>query len=230
MNQTEIEIGADDESPMLLKLANGDRAEVYSYAGYYIDGSSRGYRDIREIAAGATAMKTLTWTALVNSNAPKAVADGANYVTERDETNNAEAATFSSTSLPDLVIEGITLSPTRPSIGDKVTFTITIKNQGSGEAGSSRIIYYIDSIYLTSATVDPIDAGATANTTFTWTAEAGSHAIKAVADSEEKVVESDETNNDNTYVFSVLAPDLIIQTITWSPENPSIRDKVTFTV
>jgi len=150
--------------------------------------------------------------------------------TESDGTNNAEAVTFSSTSLPDLVIEGITLSPTRPSIGDKVIFTVTIKNQGSGKAGSSHVYFYVDNARQNSASVNTIEPGATANITFAWTAQAGSHSIKAVADSEEEVVESDETNNDYTYVFSVLAPDLIIDTITWSPENPSVGDKVTFTV
>ncbi len=150
--------------------------------------------------------------------------------TESDGTNNAEAVTFSSTSLPDLVIEGITLSPTRPSIGDKVTFTISIKNQGSGKAGSSHVYFYVDNARQNSAFVNTIEPGATANITFTWTAEAGTHAIKAVADSNSVVTESDETNNDYTYVFSVLAPDLIVENITWSPANPSVGDRVTFTV
>ena len=48
---------------------------------------------------------------------------------------------------PDLVVEGVTWSPEVPDIGDTVTFTITIRNQGLGPADSSRVAYYIDDAF-----------------------------------------------------------------------------------
>ena len=135
-----------------------------------------------------------------------------------------------SISTPDLTVEMVTWSPEIPLVGDTVTFTLTIKNQGSSQAGSSRVAYYIDDTYQASTHVNQINPGDTATRTFAWTAQAGSHAIKAVTDSDMSVTESDETNNEKVFAFSVVAPDLVIDTITWSPENPSIGDQVTFMV
>jgi len=196
---------------------------------FYIDGSSRGYQEVQRINAGATATKTFNWIARVDSHAIKAVADPNDTVTESDEDNNEKTVTFSALP-PDLIIEAISWSPAGPSIGDTVTFTVTIKNRGSGKSDYSRVAYYIDDTYLTSASANPIDAGGTDNKTFTWTAQAGSHAIKAVADPNDTVTESNETNNVKTYAFSALTPDLIIESITGSPAGPSIGDTITFSV
>ena len=194
---------------------------------FYIDDSSRGYQNVQEIDAGATATKTFTWIAQAGSHAIKAVADSENEVAESNETNNEKTVTFPT---PDLIIETITGVPASPSIGDNITFTVTIKNQGSGRAGYSRVDFYIDGSSRGYQDVQEIDAGATATETFTWIAEAGSHTIKAVADSNNTVTESDETNNEKTVTFSTIAPDLIIETINWSPAGPSIGDNITFTV
>ncbi|MFC2067340.1 CARDB domain-containing protein, partial [Chloroflexota bacterium] len=51
--------------------------------------------------------------------------------------------------------------------------------------------------------VQEINVGATATETFTWTAQAGSHTFKAVADSKDAFAESDETNNEKTVTLSV---------------------------
>ena len=58
----------------------------------------------------------------------------------------------------------------------------------------------------------------------------GQHTIKAVADSNNQVAESDETNNEKTLNLSTIVPDLLIQNITWSPTEASAGDTVTFTV
>ena len=197
---------------------------------YYIDGSSMGYEDVPEIAAGATATKTFTWAIRAGSHTIKAVADSNQRVTESDETNNAETVTFSGPSRFDLIVQDIAWAPASPSIGDTVTFTVTIKNQGSDKTDHSYAAYYIDDAYLTSAFVSPIDPGGTINKTFAWTAQTGSHTIKVVADSNQRIPESNETNNTKTVTFSALAPDLIVQNITWPPVNPSIGDTVTFAV
>ena len=198
-----------------------------SRVDFYIDGSSRGSQEVPEINAGATATKTFTWVAQAGPHAIKTVADGINYITESDETNNEKTITFSPVP-PDLIVETITWSPAIPAKGDMVTFTVTVKNQGSGRAGSFHVALYIGS-YQFSDVVNSIDAGAADNATFIWSARAGSYNIKAIADSSDKVLESNETNNEKTVTLSTL-PDLIIESITWSPENPQKSDNVTFTV
>jgi len=111
--------------------------------------------------------------------------DKDNTVTESDETNNEKNITFSATSLSDLVVQDIIWTPTNTSIGETVTFTATIKNQGLGSSSSSRAYF------------------STTKISFTWNAQAGPHTFKAVVDKDNTVTESDETNNEKTITFSI---------------------------
>ncbi|HEY81678.1 MAG TPA: hypothetical protein G4O01_00090 [Dehalococcoidia bacterium] len=196
---------------------------------FYIDGFSRGYQDVVKVEAGATVNVTFVWTALPGTHTIKAIVDKDNWIAESDETNNEKEAIFL-TLAPDLVITGITWSPEDPQESDNLTFTVSVKNQGSGWADSSYVVCYIDDTYLASASVNATDPGDTANLTFSWIAQAGAHTFRAIADAYSKVIESDETNNELAVSFSTLAPDLIVEAITWSPQGPSIGDEVTFTV
>ncbi len=91
--------------------------------------------------------------------------------------------------------------PASPTAGAQVTFTVTIKNQGSGQAALSSVCYYIDGKQHDSGLVSAIPAGGSTIETFTWNAEMGSHSIKAVADCNKSVSESNETNNEKTVTF-----------------------------
>lgn len=123
---------------------------------------------------------------------------------------------------PDLAIQDITWSPQSPSIGNDVTFTIIFSNLGKVKADASHVAYYIDDTFTDSIPVSSIDSGATAKVSFKWKAGSGTHKIKAIADFNNVIDESDETNNAKEIVFSgALTPDLIIQDIILTPTNPS---------
>ena len=208
----------------------GGTGAAASNLTYYIDGQLRGHQEVQGLAAGATVTKTFTWAAQPGSHTIKAVADSDMIIFEGNETNNEKTVNFSGPPLSDLIVQNIVSSPASPLVGDTVTFTVTIKNLGSGRTNYSYVACYIDDTHLTSVSVNPMAAGATATRTFTWTARAGSHTIKAVADFYRSVAESDETNNENSISFSPLAPDLVIQDITWSPASPLLEETATFTV
>jgi subtilase family serine protease len=137
---------------------------------------------------------TFIRTAQTGSHSIKAVADVLNQVKESDETNNEKTIIYS-TAAADLIIQDITWSPQSPSEGDMVFFTITAKNQGVGKAEYSWLAYYIDDIYQNSLFVSELDADASTNVTCNWTAQAGLHTIRAVANCKNSIMESDETNN-----------------------------------
>ena len=131
---------------------------------------------------------------------------------------------------PDLIVQDITLSPGDPAIDDTVSITVTVKNQGDASAGTNYITCYMDNIILQTQSVSALNAGLMATVTFTWQATQGTHIIRAIADSSDIIAETDETNNANTYSLTTLAPDLIIQSITWSPTNPSVGDSIIFSI
>ena len=76
--------------------------------------------------------------------------------------------------------------------------------------------------------VQRMDADATVTKIFTWIAQVGTHDVRAVTDGLNQVTEGDETNNEKVLTYATLAPDLIVQDITWSPADPSEGDTVTF--
>ena len=195
----------------------------------YIDGTSKGYRTLGPIEAGGNRQVTFNWRAEELSHQIKAVADWQDEVLESEESNNEKVVAFSITP-PDLIVEQIAWEPTEPAIGDKVTFTVTVRNQGKYDSDSVYLAYFIDDDRLPSDYVDPISANATDNLTFTWTATPGEHAIRAFIDFTEIVPESDETNNEKTSKLVPIGPDLIIESIDWSHNDPAIGETVTFTV
>jgi hypothetical protein len=135
------------------------------------------------------------------------------------------------TQKPDLVTQGLTWSPENPSMGDSVSFTIAITNLGKDTAASSYVAYYIDGAFQDSISVYQIASGATREASFQWKAELGTHTIKAVADFNNSVAESNETNNEKEITFSeTLDIDLIITDITWTPANPSQTEDTDFNV
>lgn len=200
-----------------------------SNVDFHIDGYSRGYKFVLGIDPGATITQTFPWMAQSGSHTVKAIADFLRQVNESDETNNERTVTYA-TAAPDLIIDSITWSPQDPSENTKITLSVTIKNQGIGKAEHSYVAYYIDDRYQTSKFVNQLNPGATATDTLTWTVGRNLHIFKAVADAENRIIESDETNNNQTIDLPNPDPDLIIQDITWSPASLLLAHRIKITV
>ncbi|MCX9085306.1 MAG: Ig-like domain-containing protein [Candidatus Methanoperedens sp.] len=201
---------------------------------FYLDGSTSHltYKDFGGLSAGASATISFTWNALSGSHTFRGLVDKDNTIPESDETNNDKTITCCSTSLSDLVVQDITWYPTNPSIGDQVTFTTIIKNQGSGSSSNNRVYFYLDgsTSHLTYKDFGGLSAGATTTVTFAWNVLSGSHTFRGLVDKDNTIPESVETNNDKTITCCATSlSDLVVQDITWSPTNPSIGETITFT-
>lgn len=195
----------------------------------YVDGVSKGSQDIGAIDSNGSVTKTFKWVATPGQHVIRAVVDENNYCHESDETNNELSITFS-TIPPDLIIQAVTWTPQHPSRNDVVTVTSTIKNQGLGRSDACFLAYYIDNSYINVIPVNALEAGASCNTTFKWTASPDAHNLKLVIDYYNKVAESDETNNEFTTSLTTVVPDLTVQDISWTPQDAGVGDNVTFTV
>jgi subtilase family serine protease len=131
---------------------------------------------------------------------------------------------------PDLIVESISWSPLPPTIGDKIIFSVAVRNLGYEPAGDYRLVLFIDDKPLKTVWVYGTEPGETVVKTITWTAEAGPHIARAVANSDHDIDESNENNNENNYAFSVLAPDMVVANIAWVPQNSNVGEPVTFYV
>ncbi|MFC1906685.1 CARDB domain-containing protein [Chloroflexota bacterium] len=198
---------------------------------HYVDGSKNGSNVVPTLSAGATVAITFTWEMEESEHTIKAVADYKDDVSEVEETNNEKGVTISSESGVDLVVYSITRSPEDPKPDSAVTYTIYLKNQGSGNAAPSTVYFYIGTHTKKDLPVPSIPAGGTARALFSTNFQTGETVATATADYYDAVEETDEDNNSLEEDF--LGPsriDLAIQNISWSPGNPSVGDVITFTV
>ena len=106
--------------------------------------------------------------------------------------------------IPDLVVLNIQTEPAQPEPGDEVNVQLTVRNQGSADAGQFSIDWYADLASTPSAgqigdardTVLSLAPGEayTMHTTYTYAAP-GNYNMYAQVDTDEEVDESHEMNN-----------------------------------
>ena len=136
--------------------------------------------------------------------------------------------------LPDLALDGFTMTPTRPKVNQPVIFATTVHNIGAGEGPGWRVNLYIDPAKQppTTTTVEDntvasfvrMPAGSSASIEFsnyTFTTPGCQHVVYAWADPRQGISESDETNN--LRVINVCVdPDQTAQpgADTYEPDNP----------
>ncbi|MBN1160686.1 MAG: hypothetical protein JXA17_01900 [Dehalococcoidales bacterium] len=196
---------------------------------YYIDDCLIDTIEIDSISAGDSAVYQFTWRAQTGDHTIKAIIDSNYTVTEANENNNIKNYVFSVIA-PDLVIESITWLPQTVSMGEAVTFKISVKNRGNKTSGYCFIEFFIDDATRGQRDCGQLEPGESKLITYTWTTQAGQHSLKATADIFNQCSESDETNNNLTVPFNTAAPDLIVQSILWSPVEHTDTDNITIHV
>ncbi|GAA4972864.1 CARDB domain-containing protein [Kineococcus glutinatus] len=129
---------------------------------------------------------------------------------------------------PDLVVTAVGWSPAAPGAGTPVTFTATVKNQGTAATPGGVVHgvgFQVDGVLKTwsdnrtaslapgqSVTLTAVGGPAGA----TWAATSGSHTVTAFVDDAKRIAESNETNNTLRRSLSVAAA-------------PSLSSRVRFT-
>jgi PKD repeat protein len=102
--------------------------------------------------------------------------------------------------LPDLVIQDIQYTPASPTVGQTITFQVTVHNQGTAPAGQFSV-----SLASSTKTVYGLAAGANYTLTFYATLTSSSETFTATADVFDQVTEANETNNTSQVTVSTLA-------------------------
>lgn len=201
------------------------------------DSSGSERRTINGLAAGASAGFSFTRRVNQLSETFVVVADALNQINESNKNNNtAELRVTASqpTLKPDLTIATVDWSPRTPRVGDTVTFTAIIRNQGQANAGSF-ITELRDSAGATQQPLPGLAAGASANISFSRRINTANETVTFTVDALNQIDESNEANN--TAQIRVDAqpeaprkPDLTVVGTDWSPRTPRLGDPVNFTV
>ncbi|MGQ4515483.1 galactose-binding domain-containing protein [Streptomyces sp. DW26H14] len=137
---------------------------------------------------------------------------------------------------PDLQVTAVSASPAAPVESDPVTLSATVKNAGALAAPASTVRFDLGGSKVGTANVGALAAGAQTTVTADIGAQnAGTYQLSAVADPDNKVIESNETNNtftssSNLVVKPVASSDLVATSVATSPSAPSAGDTVSFSV
>lgn len=198
---------------------------------FYLDQKKLGSKPFTGLAAGAVTYVDYTYT--VTSTGPhkiKAIVNPSGTAPkELSTTNNSieKSVTWGNVPRADLIVDAISVLPTKPQVTQSVKITTTIKNQGSKGVPigvpSFVVRFFIDGkqVGTDSSQFTGLSAGST--TTFSKTvtvSSPGPHTIRIQVDPTDKVVESDEKNNTKELAVTwsdIPRPDLTVWSIVTTP-------------
>ncbi|MGI5177365.1 discoidin domain-containing protein [Dactylosporangium sp. CA-152071] len=185
---------------------------------FYFGTTLVGTANVGALAAGASTNVTASIGARdAGSYTPIAKVDESNTVVEQDDTNNTftgSAFTVAPVQTSDLLASPSGWSPSNPSAGNTVTFTVAIKNQGTqASAGGAHGITVTIKDATSGATVKTltgsytgvINAGATTAPVNlgTWTAANGKYTVTTVIAADTNELSVKQANNTSTTSFFV---------------------------
>ena len=159
------------------------------------------------------------------------VADAADQVSEAREDDNATSRVLTVVGLlADLVVTAsdIAVAPAAPEVGEAATITVSVTNRGERTSSEARlrlsVIHPIEGAsVLPDVSIPPVSPGETVAVSAAWTPlSTGEQVLRAVADADYAVPESDETNGiaERTVVVLASAPDgvaLAVRDVSLSP-------------
>jgi len=170
------------------------------------------------IPAGGSIARTLTWRADVAGPALVGVRSSLTGAVDADPSNDVASAPIVvlQSSLPNLIVDSISLSPPDAPVGQPVTASVAVRNTGVADAGAFIVDLTLDdgsgSHLLGHLPVAGLPAGgnATVSTTFTPT-HATQSSLFAAADPDNRVAEFAEDDNLGVLTFTPAAlPDLAL--------------------
>ncbi len=115
-------------------------------------------------------------------------------------------------SKPDLVVSSISVTPSTLKVGDSVTLSAVITNNGNAPTTAGVInttTFTVDSTVVSSPTDSSalaVGASRTITATVPWTATLGSHTVAVTTDKNNLITESNEANNASSKSILVYKP------------------------
>lgn len=203
-----------------------DNSGVVSKVEFYVDGAL--------INTATTSPYSYNWDTTTVGNGSHVLTAKAYDPSNNVASSNAVTVTVNNpVAQPDLVVTGISWAPPSPATGNAVTFTATIKNQGTAATPGStalNVAFSVDGSVVSNGSVaGPLAVGASMNVSASsaWSAAAGSHTVLVNVDPGNLIPESNKNNNTLSTSMSVSSPDTTPPTVSLSA--PAAGTKLTGT-
>ena len=134
---------------------------------------------------------------------------------------------------PEIAITDISWKPTETTLteGTAINFTIKVANtSGIDITGSFKVNVAMDGRIFKTVSVDGLKSGEVKEVYAKWSASAGSHVLKVIADSKKAVIDPDATVQKSVTLppLTILYPNLDISNVIYSPIRISAGKPVTF--
>ena len=225
---------------MRARVRNTGRSEAAASVARLYDGSPDSSPSVGEVAVAplAPGQEVEVSFDLLTTDRPGprtlyVVADAAEEVAESREDDNAASRLLTVAGLlADLVVTSsdILLSPAAPEVGEATTITVTVSNRGARASTESQLRLSVIHLFagtsvLPDVSIPPLVPGETSAVAVPWTPTAiGEQILRATADANYAVPESNETNGSADRPVEVLAaaPDgveLSIPSLTLAPST-----------
>jgi len=213
-------------------IKNNGEADTGVYlVRYYIN--NHDFRDIAvpSLTATNSTVVGFDWHVKTGATDVLIIVDYTNTVIEQNESNNRLALTLSDVVHPDLAFNSVTLEPESPSVGDNVTLTVNVGNDGVRSVADFWVTIYLDDQKVRMLKVDGMAAGDNTSLSIIWPAEPGQNVLVAVIDELGEIKERNDNNNRMQMALpEVRLPDLSVDEILWSPLNPLVNESCVFSV
>jgi subtilase family serine protease len=202
-----------------INVTNASTAYVDTYHRYelYLDSVKKAETYSYGYQGSETKTVRLTWTAEPGAYSNYEIrVDTTNRVPEDNENNNTSSGTFNlnvaqcditvtALEIPGVVWENATLKD-----GQEVNLTATVTNPEPGNVtGSFLVSLVVDGKNIQSRYIQGLAANSSEDVPFNWLIRGGSNQIKVIADTNNNIVEKNETNNEfSRNIASFATPDI----------------------
>ena len=224
MTRDSVRIGDGQTINFTADVSNTDGGTLRNFGvRFAIDGSSIGDVPVAGgLSAGSTTQVSKSWTATPGQHTLTVTADQSTDVTELREDNNTLSEQLPLVASSDLQVTAIDLAPAGVQDGQSATITATISNTATGDVGRDfQVRFEVDGAFIGRQQVSGgVGASQSVQVSQTWTAEAGTHTVRVVADEANEVFESQEGNNvEEGPLPAVPFSDLTVSAIDWTPNT-----------
>ncbi|MEW6070442.1 MAG: CARDB domain-containing protein, partial [Candidatus Thermoplasmatota archaeon] len=127
-------------------------------------------------------------------------ADSSDIIPESNETNNEITMVIEARTLPDLEIVKISLSS---DVENSMLINATVRNNGGTEASNVIVKFYLGATEIGYVEITSLLPYRESSASISYTLSAGTHIIRAIADPDKTVIESNENNNELSSTFTL---------------------------